>query len=330
MTDPHALSSRQLLALALISLTAPAVTVCAALPWWWVLFATVVIALLSLLLLRVFRSSSARSLTASLLRLRTPGKLLLLGTAAFVLLAMRRLCELSPSAFPDTPPTLFVPLTMLAVCAWACASSRAAVLRAVGVSSFFVFAAYALIAVYAIPCIRLDYVFRASENDGFLLATLLQPLLCAYLVRREDPVFLRPSSLLMFAVVPTAAGLLTASVPGAAGSFYRMAKSVQVVSAAGRIEPIVSAALTVGWFTSFCLHALTIGEIIAALGGSRRLGSVFACAFAATGAVAEIPIPSYIYAAGATVFCVLVPLFTLCLEARKKPRKTLKKGEKRG
>ena len=313
----HTLSTRQICAFAFVAFSAPAITVCASLPWTWVLPASASSAALGALAVRLWRKSGATSLAAAL-RERRGGKAVLVLTALFAVLMMHRFGQMALGAFPDDPPTAFVPLTLLAVCAWACAKSRAAVLRAVGVASFFVLGAYAAIAAFALPDAVPQRLFAVRGGDPWRLGVLLTPLLALFLVHREDR---KVRSVWqwtpLFVLFPTASSLLCALVPGADGSFYTMAKSVEVLSVAQRVEPLVSAVMTVGWFAAVCLTALTVGEIAGALGGDRRRAAAFAVAAAATCVFGALPLPPMFYTIGIFLLLISAPFTALCCSAKK-------------
>lgn len=318
----HTLSTRQVCAFAFVAFSAPAVTVCASLPWTWVLPASTASAALAALAVRLWRNSGASSLAAAIRELRGGAALLVL-TALFAVLVMHRFGRMALGAFPDDPPTAFLPLTLLAVCAWACAKSRAAVLRAVGVASFFVLGAYAAIAAFALPDIEPMRLYAVRGGDPWRLGVLLTPLFALFLVHREDR---KVRSVWrwtpLFVLFPTASALLCALVPGADGSFYTMAKSVEVLSVAQRVEPLVSAVMTVGWFAAVCLTALTVGEIGGTLGGDRRKAAVCAVAAAATCVFGDLPFSPTCYSAGTIILLVVVPLSALLFSAKKVQKKS--------
>ena len=313
----HTLSTRQICAFAFVAFSAPAITVCASLPWTWVLPASTASAALGAGAVRLWRKSDTSSLAAAI-RTRRGGTAILVLTALFAVLVMHRFGQMALGAFPDDPPTAFVPLTLLAVCAWACAKSRAAVLRAVGVASFFVLGAYAAIAAFALPDIVPQRLFSVRGGDPWRLGVLLTPLFALFLVHREDR---KVRSVWqwtpLFIVFPTASALLCALVPGADGSFYTMAKSVEVLSVAQRVEPLVSAVMTVGWIAAICLLALSVGEIAGALGGNRRHAAVCAVATAATCIFGALPLPTSFYTIGMFLLLISAPLSALLCCAKK-------------
>ena len=141
----EALSPRQVYAFCLTALSAPAVTVCAPLPWPWVLAISILAAAVEIGLLLLWRRAGEENLPHLVLQAwgKTAGSAALALTAAFTLLLLWRLVPAADSAFPDDDTLPFVPLVLLAVAAWSAWHGRAAVIRAVGVL-FFLLAALAI------------------------------------------------------------------------------------------------------------------------------------------------------------------------------------------
>lgn len=316
-----ALSPRQVYAFCLTALSAPMVTVCAGLPWPWVLALSILAAAVETGLLLLWRQAGSENLPHLFLRAwgKPFGTVALAATALFVLLLLWRLVPATDSAFPDDDTLPFVPLVLLAVTAWAAWHGRAAVIRAVGVLFFFLAALYAVVFAAALPDAKPDRLRIWDETVSLLpAAVLLLPSFGLYLTRpkqgRRFPILL----LLLLILLPTAVAAVCAAVPGSRGSFYEMAKSIEVLSVAQRLEPLVSALLTLGWFAAISLLTLSVGEMADAVGLSPRVASVAACLLAAPSAVWDLALPDGLLAGLGAVFCVIFPLLTLIVAARKK------------
>ena len=323
-----AVSPRQSAAFLLTALSAPAVTVTAGLPWPWVL-AVSVLAAAVLLGLRVLQSAAEQPLAElTVLVWGRAGKFILFFTAVFCLLLLWRLTPLMSRIFPETADSPFVPVTLLALAAWASFRGRAAVLRAVAALSFFLAALYAAVFLFALPDADFSRLPAWREADLLPAGVLFLPTLGLFLARERSQ---KPPLALAFltAALPAAVSALCAAVPGSRGSFYEMAKSVEVFGLARRIEPMVSALLTLGWFALCALPALCVGQMARACGLRGRWASLAFCLLAMPAAVAELKIPNGILLLLGTIFCVLFPLLTLLLGAKNFSQKNFKKDEKR-
>ena len=318
----HTLLPRQRYAFLLTAVSAPAVAAASRLSWVWVLTVTLLAAAVTVAL-HVLQSQSPMPLAQATCRVwgKGFGTVILVLQFFFAAVVLWQLALGSDAAFPDENTVPFVPLTLLAVCAWAAFQGWAACIRAVGVLFFFLAALYIIVFAFAVPEMewhRLSEPFAAGDLLP-LGVVLLLPLWGQYLVspreeRGKFPVWF----LAAFLFLPTAASAACAAVPGSRGSFYTMAKSVEVLSFAQRIEPLVSVAQTVGWFAALCLTAVTAGELSGAIGIAPRWGALAACILAAVGVVSQMHLsPAGLLLAGA-VFCIIFPLLTQAIVLRKK------------
>lgn len=317
----EALSPRQVFAFCLTALSAPMVTVCAGLPWPWVLAISVLAAVTEGGLLLLWRRAGEENLPHIIISVwgKRAGIVFLALTAVFTLLLLWRLVPASDSAFPDDDTRPFVPLVLLAVTAWSAWHGRAAAIRAVGVLFFFLVVLYGVVFAFALPDAKIERLSQ-WEWDASLLpaAVLFLPTFGLYLTRpkqggKKAPIFLA----VLLVLLPAAVSAVCAAVPGSRGSFYEMAKSIEVLSVAQRLEPLVSALLTVGWFAAFSLLAISVGEMADAVGISPRWAAVAVCALAAPAAVWNWQLSDVVLAGLGAVFCVIFPLLTLAVGAKK-------------
>lgn len=315
------LSSRQVLAFCLTALSAPVVTVCAGLPWPWVLAVSIFAAAVFLGMLALWRGGG-QTMPRLFLRAwgRPAGCGILLAQAVFAVLVLWRFVPLTDSAFPESPTLPFVPLTLLAVAAWAAWHGRAAMIRAVSVLFFFLAGLYLLVFAFSLPDAQLDRLKQWGESVSLVpLAVLLLPTYGFYLTHPEGKGQKLP---LLWAaalvLLPAGVSALCAAIPGSRGSLYEMAKSIEVFSVALRLEPLVSALLTLGWFAAVGLLAVSVGEMADAAGLSARWAGVAVCVLAAPAAVWDLSLPTGLLAGLGAVFCVIIPLLTLFMVGRKK------------
>jgi len=326
-----AVSPRQLGAFLLSALSAPMVAVCPKLPWPWVLALSVLAAALWAGLWAM-QGRCPRPLPVLVRQVwgKKAGTAILAATVVFFLLLLWRLTPLMAQSFPESRSPAFVPLTLLALAAWACSRGRAATVRAVGVLFFFLAALYAAVFLFALPDADPSRLQSTAEVSLVPAGILLLPVLGMYLSGGQRGKTPPLPFLAVLILLPAAVSALCAAVPGSRGSFYEMAKSVEVFSVAQRIEPLVSALLTLGWFALAALLALCAGQTARACGISGRWASVIFCVLAVPGAVAELPVSDGFLLAFGTIFCVLIPLLTLFLGPQKIFEKKMKKGVDKG
>ncbi len=317
----ESLSGRQVGAFCLTGLTAPAVMVCASVPWPWVLAAAVSAAAVILGMATLWRDCRT-ALPVLTLRVwgRKPGLAVLFLQAAFAVLLLWRLVPLTAASFPDHAARPFVPLTLLAVAAWGVWHGRAAVVRAVVVLFFFVAALYLAVFAFAVPDAEVSRLKNWEESVSLVpLAVLLLPVFGFYFADPDEKERKLPLFWLGAAVaLPTVVAVLCAAVPGSRGSLYEMAKSLEVFSVSMRIEPLVSALLTLGWFAALSLVVVSVGQMAEAAGIPARWAGIAACLLATPAAVWNLSLPTGLLALFGTVFCVIIPLLTLFLGVRKK------------
>lgn len=324
------MTPRQRNAFVLTATSAPAITVASGLPWPWVLS----LSLLCLSLLIGLYSLQERA--------GTPlpgtqggifGKSLLLLQAVFCTVLLWQLALGTDSAFPDEATVPFVPLTLLCVCAYASFRGRRACVRAVAVLFLLLMALYAFIFFFAAQKAELRRLLTLPEERSLLPygVVLLVPFYGLYLYEpglghKKFPMV----SGALFLLLPLLASLLCDAVAGSGGSFYTMAKSVEVLSFAQRIEPLVSVLLTVGWFSALCLLSLSADRMLGALGLREGVGGALSCLAAGLGLLWKKPLPPGFLLGSGAVFCVLLPLLTQCFVVRKKGKNFLKKPQKNG
>ena len=314
------LSDRQLAAFCLLAVSAPALTTLCALSWYTVLAGGALCALVLLGLTALWRRAGSPAPAPAALRVwgNRAGAALLGLQIALLLLLLNGLVSGVAGAFPDAQTRPFAPLVLLAVCAWACRQGRDAVVRACGVLFLFLSALLLCVFFFALPDVHLHRLLRPGD-DGRLaaLGVLLLPGCGLFLT--ENRAERRPPGgwLCVLAVFPALAAALCAAVPGSRGSFYQMAKSVELLSVAQRVEPLVSVALVIGRFGIVCFLALCAGRICAALGRDPDRCAALACLAAIPGAIRPLPLPDAAYLAAAGIL-VLTEAATVGRELRVK------------
>lgn len=312
---------RQRYAFTLCAMSAPAVTVASRLPWPWVLTVTLLAAALLVgqdFLLRVSQKNQG---TSPLLPAVAVGEYL------FAAVLLWHLALGTDSAFPQQDTLPFVPLSLLALTAWSVWQGPSAVARAAAVLFFLLLGLYA--AVFFFAAGEMDFSRLSVQSQGADLlplgVVLLVPFLgCCLRPEKERQEKFPTLFLLLFLFLPAAAAAVCAAVPGSGGSFYTMAGSLEVLSFAQRMEPLVSALMTVGWFCAMSLTALFCGERAAAWGLAPKYGAVASCLLGIVPIWLNFRIPPQFLLPLGAVFCVFSPLLTQGFVARKKVKNFLK------
>lgn len=304
----------------LAAFIAPAIAVGCTLPWWLVLLCT----LLSVGLWYLPRP--ATPLGVLMLRVWGKGGILVLLQGVFSVVLVAQFALGTGSAFPDIPATPFLPLTMLAV-AWYCVhGGEAACLRTGRVCGVVMTVMISAVCFFAIP--RADFTRLWLPQDSShlwdYLLLLLVPLYGRHLVRGAP---IRWWGL--GAMIPAVASLLCRCIAGSDGSFYAMAQSVEVLSFAQRIEPLVSAAMTIGWFCVLCLVSFASVRLFRTLGCSHPKAEFFTFLPAAVLILLRAQISATILFPLGTVYCVFLPLLTQGIGGRKKVENFLKFPQKK-
>ncbi len=316
---------RQRYAFLLAAVSAPAVAAASGLPWPWVM-AVMLLAAAALIGLFALqgRCPASSADTAKKAWGKGAGAVLLVLQWLFAAVLLWHLALGADAAFPDDDTVPFVPLTLLAVCAWAAWQGRAACVRAVGVLFFFMAALYLTVFAFALPEMELSRLLEWDMAPDLLPlgVVLLVPFYGLYLQTPGEERGKFPAGwVAAFILLPTAASAVCTAVPGSGGKFYEMAKSVEVLSFAQRMEPLVSCATTVGWFAAMSLVAVTAGEMASDLGIPSRWGGLVICLAAGAGVVWGVRISAAFLLPVGTVFCVLLPLLTQGIAAQKNSEK---------
>jgi len=323
---------RQRYAFLLCAVSAPAVTVASGLPWVWVLAVTMLAA--SLLVGLFFLQSRGRVSPAAAEEIawgKWGRRAVAVGQFLFAVVLLWHLALGTDSAFPEENTLPFVPLTLLALCAWSAFQGRAAVVRAAAVLFFLLLGLYGAVFFFAAEEVELNRLTELSLDKSLLPlgVVLLTPFYGHWLFTPQEKRGKFPAVfLLLFLLLPAAAAAVCAAVPGSGGSFYNMARSIEALSFAQRMEPLVSVLLTVGWFCALSLITTSCGQMAGLLGIPPRWGAVSACLLCVPGILWQIRFSPWILLLLGSVFSVLHPLLTQCFVVLKKGKNFLKKPQK--
>ncbi|MBQ7566733.1 MAG: hypothetical protein IJT18_06400 [Oscillospiraceae bacterium] len=320
------ISPRQAALFAFASASAPVITVCAGLHWLWALAATLAAGALTAAVILLWRRVGEDLPSLLPVVWGRAGNVIALLAAVFAAAVLWRFFAWTDTAFPDLPTRPFVPLTLLAIAAFGAWKGSAACIRAVTAIALPLAALYAAVFLFALPDAQPQRLVNLPR--GLPPVSLCALLLPVSLVWFAAPGKGRPArlSVLLTALLPAVTAAVCASVPGSGGSLYVMAENINVLSVGSRIEPLVSAALTVGWFAAVCLPLMAAGRVAERLTGRARVGVAAASLLALPGTVWDLPVPGAFFAVGTAIFCGLIPLLTLWIAALKKSEKKMKKA----
>lgn len=259
--------------------------------------------------------------------LSAPGAVLSwLWTAA----ALAWAANLADRAFPMVDGDPLLGWVMLALAAWGSWKGAGSCARCAGVLCLFLMVLYGIIAVFAVPDIQWENLRpTGSWMDGaWVLGLFLLPAAVWYgpVPRRAGkPVW---GMALLLPLAAAALSAVTAGVlsPRLAASLpvplYTLAESVSLFGVIKRMEPLLSAAITMGVFC--LLSAMASGcRILAERFRLGRWGGAAACVLAAAlmGPAREIGLPEI--TVGGVILWGILPLLALYRTGRRKANKHL-------
>lgn len=232
------------------------------------------------------------------------------------LMTLAILLPYAQQCWPSDPHPA-VPLILLALSVWAAGKGLRAAAGVACVLFWFITIMYGAMAAALIPQAQVRWS-TSIEGEGSWIAVLLLLIPAAPLARRKHSGGLVPG------IIVTAVACLTASV--LAGNihvenpFYEAVRSVKV-----RLEPILGAAATAGWFLLITLLLSVNGVCAERIHEKIRLpGILVGATAAAVCLLCELHIPAWIGVVSVTISWVFLPALTQLLESRKKMKKSEK------
>lgn len=239
-------------------------------------------------------------------------------TAALVLvwtvLVMGWTALLADAAFPmvDGFPSLGWILLLLA--AVGCRKGPGACARCAGVLCLFLVALYGTVAGFALPDVQWRELGPAGQwQDGvWALGVFLLPGAVWYLPCRRSR---KKTAWVLMLALPVCAALLAAVTAGVltpelagelSAPLYTLAQSVSLFGVLERIEPLLSAAMTMGVFCLLTVQGCACGALGRSLGLGKWVGP--AACVAACGVMFPtrlLPLP--VLTAGCAVFWMVIP-----------------------
>ena len=253
--------------------------------WIWVLAGGAVVSLYYIYMDRQLRSKGLAELIRKLPgKIRMPLRVILL---LWLVLLMAWTANLADAAFPMVDGFPVLGWTLLAVAAWGSWKGTGACARCGGVLCMFLMALYGVVAVFAVPDVQLQNLLPTGTwQDGiwtisvFLLPAAVWFLPCTR--SRKRPAWQ------MAVILPAAAAILAAITCGVlspalarslSSPLYALAQSVSLFGVVERIEPLLSAAMTMGVFCLLSAMACVCRCLWSTKGKEKWVG-VAACASA--------------------------------------------------
>ena len=315
--------SRQLCATAFCAFTVPAIVLLPRVGWLWTVIVCLAVTAL-IFLLRLLRSEATPAESAAR---SAAGKITLWALWAWNLLLLGAGARLLCGVYPNGSALIGLLLLLLAV--YAAGRGTETVLRVSAISLFFLAALFALLYAFALPQTRAEWLRPFWHADGALLPWALVPLTAVWLVQeRMKPLAwcVGGTLLAVLAALVTAGSLSPRVAVGSDFPFYDTAKSVSVLGAMERFEPLVSAALTAGGFSLLGLLCAVNRELWRVLvPGEMRWSAPLNFVGGGSGLWLSAALPAALTAIGSTIFWAVLPICLLWVENQKILRKIEKK-----
>lgn len=315
-------AARRLYALGFCAFLVPAVLHLPSAGWLWTVAASVFCALLLALLVALRRK--CRRGIAELAGRSAVGRCALLPVLLWNLLLLGASAGQLCIAYPTGNTFPLVGLLLLLLAAYAAERGEQVVLRVGAMVFFALLLFFALILGFAVPKLHLAWLAPQTAVDWRRLSAVLCPTVVLYLGGSEEKGKCAPWLILgvAFAILcaaVTAGSLSPAAAAEEAFPFYTAAKSVSVLGAMERLEPLVSAALTAGGFCLLALVCAANGRIVAVfLPRAEKFTAILNFALGGAAMWLSKLLPSAVFAVGTAIFWGIFPLVTLSLGIRKK------------
>ncbi len=311
--------SRQLCATAFCAFTVPAIVLLPRVGWLWTVIVCLAVTAL-IFLLRLLRSEATPAESAAR---SAAGKIALWALWAWNLLLLGAGARLLCGVYPNGSALIGLLLLLLAV--YAAGRGTETVLRVSAISLFFLAALFALLYAFALPQTRAEWLRPFWHADGALLPWALVPLTAVWLVQeRMKPLAwcVGGTLLAVLAALVTAGSLSPRVAVGSDFPFYDTAKSVSVLGAMERFEPLVSAAMTAAGFSLLgllCTVNLGLWRVLVTTG--KKWASPLNFLAGGTCLWVSGAISAVVIAVGNTIFWGILPIAVLLIEKKKNFKK---------
>ena len=213
---------------------------------------------------------------------------------------------------------------LLGLAAWGSRKGAGACVRCSGVLCLFLVVLYGIVAVFALPDVKVRYLMPQTqwEQGIWTLGLFLLPAGVWYVpcTRNEKKPAWKFAALLLAASVLLAVATVGVLSPELAASrtvpLYDLAQSVSLFGVVERIEPLLSAAITMGVFALLSTMACA-SQKLADLIRPWKWNGALICALSGAGMIAVKDLPAEVIAIGAIVFGMVIPLLLLGVAERR-------------
>ena len=242
------------------------------------------------------------------------GKVLSVFTLFWVVLVMGWCACLADAAFPMVDGFPGLGWVLLGLAAWGCRRGPMACAGCAGVVCLFLLALYGAVAVFSVSNVEWAYLKPTAEPMQALdaLGLFLLPA-CVWCVPIRER---KGKGLFSFLLLPVGAAALSALCAGVLSPelaaelpvpVYDLAQSVSIFGAVERIEPLLSAAMTMGAFCLLSAEASACQALADQIGPWRWSGSVCCLAAAGTMYLANV-VPERLFVWGNLIFFLFLPI----------------------
>ena len=251
------------------------------------------------------------------------GKFVLLVTWGWTIYMMGWAAQLADRAFQVSNGTQILGLTVLTLTAWGSWKGIAVCARCCGVLSLFLLCLYGVILAFAVPEIRVKNLYPTGNwSDSAEALALLFVASGGWYGPFEKKRRERAWGLLLLPLITVGVSVVTAGVLSPAltdlrkDPFYDVTKSISLFGVMERVEPLLSAAITMGVFALLTTMAAACQSIGAEFKQSRWYGSG-SCAIAALLLMLQNYKWGEIRIFGAILIWMIVPMLIIMGNRRK-------------
>ncbi len=232
-------------------------------------------------------------------------------------IALGAASELVCRAFPNS--SLLLGLLLLLLAAFAADRGMDVLLRVAAVVFFFLILLYSVLLGFSLPDLEKSQLVPTVPQNWSVAVAALTPMLSVFLQKENEKCkapFLFAASVLV---------VLAALVSAEQADFYTAMKSVSLLGAMERLEPLVSVGLTVGGFCLLGMLCAVNKEIISdLLPDGKKYSMVLNFLLGSAGIYLSRLLGGTILAIGTAIFWGILPIWPQSLEKQKKFEKNEK------
>lgn len=219
------------------------------------------------------------------------------------------LLDRAASSWPgDNYPA--VPLILLALAAWSTGKGTSAAARVGCVLFWFVLLMYLMVFGAGVGSVRVEWLRPWwGEVEAEVVLLMLVPAISVSLLREGDGWsgrMLLPGAFLVLAAV-LVSGVMSPELAGK--GFYEMSRGLELLGTVSRFEPVISAGMTLGWFSLLTLLLSVCGCLMDRFRkGSGRVGVYIGAVGSAVWMLCDLHISMVLLLVLVSIFWVLMPL----------------------